>query len=258
PQAGQTLTASPGTWTGAQPITFAYQWQRCSSSGSACAAISGATSPSYAVTSADVGATVRVVVTATNSVGSATASSTPTAVVQATSSSPVNTAPPTISGTAREGQTLNAGAGGWTGTQPITFTYQWQRCDSSGSACTAAGTGSTYLLTSTDVGHTVRVAVTATNSAGTATATTSPTALVQASSTGAALVAQWPMNETSGLVMNHSINAHNGTLHSVQLKLPVFSGFAYGFNVSGYVSVPSAAELNPCNPNLTVILHLHT
>ena len=258
PQAGQTLTASPGIWTGAQPITFAYQWQRCSSGGSACAAISGATSPSYAVTSADVGATLRVTVTATNSVGSATANSTPTTAVQATSSAPVSTAPPTISGTARAGQTLNAGAGGWTGTQPITFAYQWQSCDANGAACSPVGTGSTYVLTSADVGHTLRVAVTATNSAGTATATTNPTAVVQASSAGAALVALWPMDETSGLVMTDSVGAHDGALHSVQLGLGGFAGFAYGFTGSSYVSVPSAADLNPGSANLTVTIHLKT
>src|SRR5262249_2178248 len=26
---GQLLTAGPGDWVGAQPVTFAYQWQRC-------------------------------------------------------------------------------------------------------------------------------------------------------------------------------------------------------------------------------------
>ena len=42
PVSGDTLKASPGTWTGTTPITYAYQWQRCPSNG-ACVAVSGAT-----------------------------------------------------------------------------------------------------------------------------------------------------------------------------------------------------------------------
>jgi hypothetical protein len=93
PQAGQTLTASAGNWTGAQPIAYAYQWQRCSTSGASCVAVSGATSSTYAVSSGDVGLTLRVVVTATNAAGAATATSQPTTVVQGASSAPANTSP---------------------------------------------------------------------------------------------------------------------------------------------------------------------
>jgi hypothetical protein len=80
-QAGQTLTASSGTWSGTQPISHAYQWQRCSSSGSGCGSVTGETAQTYDVAAADVGSTLRVVVTATNSAGSGSAASTPTAVV---------------------------------------------------------------------------------------------------------------------------------------------------------------------------------
>jgi hypothetical protein len=83
PVEGQTLAASTGTWSGDQPITYAYQWQRCDANGGACQNISGATNQNYVVTAADVGRTLRVAVTATNASGSATASSVPTAVVGA-------------------------------------------------------------------------------------------------------------------------------------------------------------------------------
>jgi hypothetical protein len=79
-QDGQTLSASTGTWS-AGPSSYAYQWQRCDLGGAACASVSGATAASYSLTSADVGSTMRVVVTATNSAGSASASSAATPAV---------------------------------------------------------------------------------------------------------------------------------------------------------------------------------
>jgi hypothetical protein len=79
-QQGQTLTATPGTWS-ATDATFAYQWQRCDAAGANCANVPGATTSTYAVTTADVGATLHVVVTATNRFGSAPTTSAQTAVV---------------------------------------------------------------------------------------------------------------------------------------------------------------------------------
>lgn len=84
PYVGQVLTAAPGTWTGSP--TFGYQWQRCSTS---CSNVSGATANSYTIVSLDLGATLQVVVTATNSAGSATATSARTAAVTSGSSDPV-------------------------------------------------------------------------------------------------------------------------------------------------------------------------
>ncbi len=449
-QQGQTLTASPGNWSGTQPISYAYQWQRCDTNGANCAN-AGSASSTYTLTSADVGSTIVVAVTASNSAGSGTAVSTATAVVQAspnplfsdgfesgnfsawtlvktggdgsavvessivktgsyaaelsessTSGSkayvretfataqqdltatgdfqvlqqgasggnvpffrfftsggtriislyrqnvngkiqvgyggasfastgtlalstwanlqlhviiagatstvqvllngtliyqttsanlgtsnvstmqigndtaaqagtivadnivaqtsntgpPANTAPPAISGSAQQGQTLTASSGGWSGVQPISYAYQWQRCDTNGANCANTGSASsTYTLTSADVGSTIVVAVTASNSAGSATAPSAATMVVWTSS----VVARWHMDETSGNTMFDSAGQNNGTLNSVTLGLPGFSGNAYGFNgSSSYVSVPSAASLNPGSANFSFTILLQT
>src|SRR5205814_1477123 len=115
PVEGQTLTASPGSWTGNPAPTFTYQWQRCDTQGANCANITGATSTTYTLATADVGSTLVVQATASNPSGNATAASAPTSVIAAAPAPPVNTSPPTISGSAVEGQTLTASPGSWTG-----------------------------------------------------------------------------------------------------------------------------------------------
>jgi hypothetical protein len=174
---GQTLSASPGTWSGYPAPSYAYQWQDCNASGQSCTAISGATNPTYTLAASDAGKTVDVVVTASNSAGSAQASSAATGAVAAP---PQKTATPTISGSATEAQTLTASNGSWSGYPAPTFSYQWQRCNTSGLSCTAisAATSQSYTVLSGDVGSTVLVVVTATNTAGSAQATSQPTAVV--------------------------------------------------------------------------------
>jgi hypothetical protein len=86
-------------------------------------------------------------------------------------SPPVNLSPPTIAGTAQVGATLSASPGSWS-ESPSSYAYQWQRCDSSGANCSpvAGATAQAYTLASADLNTTIRVAVTATNSAGTSAA----------------------------------------------------------------------------------------
>jgi hypothetical protein len=106
-----------------------------------------------------------------------------TAAASATSAAaPQTSSAPTISGHAREGRTLTAGNGTWTNS-PTGFSYQWQQCDASGAGCNAisGATSKTYSVASGDVDHALRLAVTASNSDGSSSATSQPTELVSSS-----------------------------------------------------------------------------
>ena len=83
-QEGGRLSATTGSWSGDGPLNYGYQWLRCGSSRSDCAAIDGATDDRYRVGRDDVGAALRVPVEATGPAGSAQAQSPATAAVDAT------------------------------------------------------------------------------------------------------------------------------------------------------------------------------
>ncbi len=274
---GRTLSTTNGAWTGS-PTHYAYQWEDCDDTGANCGDIAGATSAGYVLAAADIGSTMRVVVSASNSAGEASATSAsvgpvtglqPTAsfgyepaspvvgepvefdgtssacpdgpctyewsndgsptrpipplfplgngqtisltfasagteyvrlvvtdvlgetataernVTVATEppppSPPSDTTKPAVSGAAEVGQTLTASKGTWSGSTPITYAYQWQR---GGSTDIAGATASGYKPVAADVGHTLDVVVTATNSAGTSSATSAQTAAVTEVSSG--------------------------------------------------------------------------
>jgi RHS repeat-associated protein len=80
-QEAQTLAAATGVWEGAPSLSYGYQWEHCNASGGSCANISGATSSTYVLAPGDVGYTIRVVVTASNTSGSAASTSEASAVV---------------------------------------------------------------------------------------------------------------------------------------------------------------------------------
>ena len=176
-QRGATLTATQGAWTGPDNL-YAYQWQR--NSGEGYADIAGATSASYTLGLADEGATVRVLVSATNPDGTIVAASAPTAAIAA--SAPVNTGAPSVTGTLERSYTLAASVGSWSGAGNE-YSYQWQRSADGGSSWTAIGaaTGPTYQVQQADEGDELRVLVTASNPDGVATAPSSATATVPSS-----------------------------------------------------------------------------
>jgi hypothetical protein len=179
---GRTLTTSRGRWRGTEPISYSFRWVRCGvgggrPDGSDCGFIMGATRARYEITSADVGSRLRVRVTATNADGATTVASNPTAIVVGP---PVNTAQPTVTGSALVGAVLTAQPGTWTGRQPISFSYAWLRCNTAGGECAgiAGANGRTYRLTSSDVNRKVRANVTARNAIGSVTVISSESGVV--------------------------------------------------------------------------------
>ena len=98
-----------------------------------------------------------------------------------TNNAPANTQPPTIlpGGQASIGATLTAEAGSWSapeGAGAISYRYQWQDCDTQGENCqTIPGAESaSYTAAATDVGHTLRVLVTAVDNDGGTAAASAP------------------------------------------------------------------------------------
>jgi hypothetical protein len=100
----------------------------------------------------------------------------------ATAVVPKNKTLPTIGGTAESGQTLTATRGTWANS-PTSFSFAWSRCDTSGNGCAgiAGATAKIYTVTDADVGHTLRVSVTARNASGAGHATSAPTGIVSSS-----------------------------------------------------------------------------
>jgi hypothetical protein len=91
--------------------------------------------------------------------------------VVASAAAPQSTSQPTIEGKFQVGETLTTDNGAWSNS-PTSFTYEWQRCNTSGTGCTeiTGATTRTYKLVAADVDHTVKVLVTAANVDGKATA----------------------------------------------------------------------------------------
>jgi serine protease AprX len=138
--------------------------------------VPGAGGASYVPVADDVGATLRVVVTATNVAASAEAPSAATAAVLP--APPAAAAAPAVAGAAVAGTTLAAAAGSWTSTTPVTTGYRWQRCDASACADIVGETAASYLTSPADIGARIRVVVTATNDGGSTSAASPPTARV--------------------------------------------------------------------------------
>ena len=271
---GRTLRTSNGTWAGTTPLTFQYRWLRCDKAGGGvngvtCATIAGETRRTYVLARADVGHTIRSRVIATNSDGTASANSNPTVVIKASAGPPVNRSAPTITGTPQEGQTLTAQRGTWSGEQPITYTYQWSRCDQTGASCSSitGAASATYALKSVDVGNTLRVRVTAKNGLGARAATSAPTAVItKASAPGGAAISISDVSLPNRLLIDRVSyrprTARPGRLITARYRI----SDSHNHRVSGalvfVVGVPFGTSSTPpetaTGPDGWVTLTLHT
>ncbi len=178
PSLGATLSTDNGSWTPVgDNLTYSYTWQR-GDAVNGYSNIAGATAATYTTVAADVGESIRVVVTATNVDGAVSATST---VTQAVQPPPVNTtAPAAPTGTFMNGYILSPDNGSWD--SPATYAYSWLRCPGTASAVTVAcvpvSTRATYALTVPDIGTKVAVIVTATSIGGSTSATSALTPLI--------------------------------------------------------------------------------
>jgi hypothetical protein len=191
---GSVVSTNTGRWRNA-PTSFQYRWLQCDRAGARCLEIAGQTGAQYLVRTADVGRRLRSQVTACNGDGCSSAISGAGPVVGA-KAPPQNTRAPAVAGSPIAGQTLQADNGDWA--NGVTdFDHQWQRCDANGANCGNIGgaTRTSYRVGSGDVGRRLRVAVTAANNRGRATAASAPTAPAQPPLPGGAI--KLPSGETS-------------------------------------------------------------
>src|SRR5437764_6915523 len=161
PAVAQTLTCSNGSWDN-NPTSFAYQWNQDG------APIPGATSQTYVVQPGDQGHTLTCTVTAHNDGGETPTTSAGVAIPPPPAGVPVNSAPPAISGTPSVGDPLACSNGSWTN-NPTGFAFRWNR---DGTAIPGA-TGATYVVQAADRGHDLTCTVTASNSSGPGSPSTS-------------------------------------------------------------------------------------
>lgn len=156
PQQGQPASSSTGSWSNT-PTSFTYTWQRDGSN------IPAATSSTYTLLSDDAGHSITCTVVAINGLGSSAGAISlpilPVALPAVTV--PVETAPPSISGTPQDGQTVSCSPGSWLN-NPTSYSYTWQRTGSNISGATSAS----YTLTGSDIDQAITCTVVAHNGFG--------------------------------------------------------------------------------------------
>ena len=211
PQVDETLTAGTSEITdanGLSNVSYSYQWLADD------ADISGATSSTYVLTNDEVGKTIKVQVTFTDDDGfSESVDSVATTAVAAKPNNDA-TGAPTISGTPQVEETLTASTSNITdadGLDNVSYSYQWLADD----ADISGATSSTYTLTASEQGKTIKVRVTFTDDADnketlTSAATTAVAAKPNNDATGAPTISGTPQVEETLTASTSTIEDEDG------------------------------------------------
>ncbi|WP_247873736.1 DUF4347 domain-containing protein, partial [Azospirillum brasilense] len=210
---GNALSTTNGTWSDpdGDGRSYSYQWYRADDvNGTNAASISGATSSSYTLTASDAHKYLRVVVTANDGKGGTpTASSGYTEILN---SAPVNSAVPTVTGTATVGNALSTTNGTWSDPDGDgrSYSYQWYRADDvngTNAASIAGATSSNYTLTASDAHKYLRVVVTANDGkGGTPTASSGYTEILNSAPVNGAVP-----TVTGTATVGNALSTTNGT-----------------------------------------------
>jgi len=219
PVVGDTLTGTNGTWTGS-PSSYTYQWNADGTP------IGAETAITFVVTTAQIGQSITITVTAHNAGGNTPADSGATS--QVVDKAPVNTDPPTLSDTSPvEGDSISVSNGVWQNS-PTSYTYQWQL----DSVDVGGETASSISILRSYMGKTLRCNVTAHNS--NPSSTTAPTPQSDA-------IAAPPINVSAPVCTCDGINAPNGPAIGGVDTLTTDNG-----TWTGYPS-PTFTYTNNCN-----------
>lgn len=220
---GQTVTATEpaGMFTGnATPTVSARAWYACPSSKlagdslSSCSVISGATSTTYTLASAQLGSYVVFTATGENASGAAMASSASTAIVATVAAAPSITSV-TLNGSGAVSVVISAGTSNYSA---ITgYAYE---LNTSGTWVQTGSTATTFSIGSLTNGTAYSLKVRAINAAGNSSASTASTFTPLAAAVGG--------SATSGsAVLNLSWSAVTGaTSYSVSFSTLAGSGYA--------------------------------
>ena len=229
PQVGETLTASTSGISdtdGLANATFTYQWLADDTE------ISGATGSSYTMVAADAGKAIKVTMSFTDDEGneeSVTSAATTAVALTGGSTNSLersnqedvqeNSAAagaPTISGTARAGETLTAittDISDADGLANASFTYQWLADDTE----ISGATGSSYTVVAADAGKTIKVQVSFTDDAGNEESVTSA---------ATAAVTHLPLTATT----RDAPESHDGaTAFTFELRFSESPAASFGF-----------------------------
>ena len=174
---GATLTSAVTFTSQGTQVVKTYKWQRCTDAGAtSCVDIAGATSATYVAGADDAGKYLRTVVTGTSTVNSATQSTVGTSAVTAQISESAPGAPGTPTAIAGDGEVTVTVVAPSSGGTPASYTVT--ALDSSGNVlspgktCTVTGATGSCVITGLTNGTAYKFSTTATNGAGTSSAST--------------------------------------------------------------------------------------